>query len=475
MLKWPPSNTLTASTIYDAGTQPSAGKAPWFLKKGCLSEQTERHQTVTGPGDRRKTRNGSVSGLGLRVTAHGAKSFVHSFRFNGKHRRSVIGCPDTMNVTSARFMVLQRNNDIAAGIDPDENMKTDYRKKYGETLGDVIDAYFEQHLPSKAPSHHAEFSRLIAPWTRATPKNRNRGAKRSTRLTLGEMYRDTLVADLTPQHIGPYLQRISADSIANNTLRQLRALFNWVIRMQIVDMRNPCSPFQMRKMIKQRRDYTPEQVKEIARHVFNPPMRQVVSLEGLSGREKQVAALKAGHATQNHDQLVELCNYMGILFLTMARPIEVKTARFEHFDLDRLIWHKHNTKGIKLSRSTYEYAFRSVPIHPKVAELVRHQRARWPESDLLFPNHADQMQPRDNFQRAIKRFKQLDGVPSHFQLYDLKRMAISMMMVGQGVRREDVSHYVDHRGNLDTTLIYDLGFVDPLRPVTQKLGEVLGV
>ncbi|WP_139231429.1 hypothetical protein [Aliiroseovarius crassostreae] len=90
--------------------------------------------------------------------------------------------------------------------------------------------------------------------------------------------------------------------------------------MQILDMRNPCDPIQKRKITKGRRDYTPEQVKEIAWHVFNPPVRQIISLEGLSGREKQAAALKAGHATQEHDQLVELCSYMGILFLTMARP-----------------------------------------------------------------------------------------------------------------------------------------------------------
>jgi len=422
-----------------------------------------------------KTRNGSVSGLGLRVTESGAKSFVHSFRFNGKHRRSVIGNSETMNVMSARFKVLERNKDIAQGVDPDQNVQIDYRKKYGETFGEVISSYFEQHLSTRTPSHQAEFSRLVAPWTRPELTNKKKGAKRTTRLTLGEMYREILVEDLTPQHIGPYLQGIKSDSIANSTLRQLKALFNWVIRMQIVDMRNPCSPFQVRKIIKERRDYTPDQVKLIAKHVFCPPVQEALNLEDFKGMEKQLAALKAARMAYKHDQLVELCAYMGILFLTMARPSEVKQSKFIHFDLDQLIWHKHNTKGIKLSRATYEFAYRSVPIHPKIAELIRQQRARWPDSEYVFPNHSDQLKPRDNFQKAIKGFKNLDGVPEHFQLYDLKRMAISMMMMGQGVRREDVSHYVDHKGNLETTLIYDLGFVDPMRPVAEKLGKVLGV
>ncbi|KJZ25409.1 integrase [Tritonibacter mobilis] len=380
-----------------------------------------------------------------------------------------------MNVASARMVVQQRNHEIDQGVDPNTIKSVDHRKKHGETLGEIIDAYVDQHLSKRSKSHRAEFGRLIAPWIREEPKNPNRGGKRQTRLTIGQAFRETIAEEITPRHIGPYLQRIPSDSVANSALRQLRALFNWAIRMQIVDMRNPCGPFEMRKIIKQRRDYTPEQVRLIAQRVFNPPMKAAISLEGLEGEKKRLAALQAGHAGREHDQLLELCNFMGILFLTMARPTEVKHARYEHFDLDRLIWHKHNTKGIKLSRTTYEYAFRSVPIHPKVGELVQQQRLRWPDSGFVFPNHTDLTQPRDNFARAIKKFKGLEGIPAHFQLYDIKRMAISLMITGQGVRREDVSHYVDHRGNIDTTMIYDLGFVDPLRPVTHKLGELLGV
>uniref|UniRef100_UPI000A62C702 tyrosine-type recombinase/integrase n=2 Tax=Leisingera sp. ANG-M1 TaxID=1577895 RepID=UPI000A62C702 len=422
-----------------------------------------------------KMRNDSVSGLGLRITSQGAKSFIHNYRYNGKARRKVIGTPDTMNVSSARLIVKQRNTEIEQGIDPDANVRVDYRKKHAETFGEVIDAYYAQQLASKSKTHRSEFGRLVAPWTWEPPKTSNRGQRRKYKVTIGETFRDVPMIDITPRHIGPYIQQFRSDSTANNALQQLKALFNWAIRMQYVDMRNPCDPFTKRKVIKQRRDYTPEQVREISWHVFNPPMRTAVNLEGLAGEEKRLAALQAGHFTRQHEHLTELCAFMGILFLTMARPAEVKQAKFEHFDLERLIWHKHNTKGIKLSRNRYEYAYRSVPIHPKVAELVREQRGRWPESGLLFPNHSDPSQPRDNFKRSIQSFKKLDGVPEYFQLYDLKRMAISLMITGQGVRREDVSHYVDHRGNLDTTMIYDLGFVDPLRPVTNKLGQLLGV
>lgn len=441
----------------------------------CAPDKSQEIIRDSSKGVDGKIRSGSVTGLGLRITPLGAKSFVHSYRFNGKHRRAVIGNPTNMNVASARLIVMARDQQIEQGIDPDKVTHNNFRQKHGETLGEVIDAYFTQHVSKLGASHQAEFGRLVAPWTRAEPKNVKRAGKRVPKLTLGESYRNTIITDLTPRHISPFLENTGSDSVANSTLRQFRALFNWAIRMQIADMRNPCDPFKMRKIVKKRRDYTPDQVREIAKHVFNPAMPKTVNLSGLEGKEKRLAALEVGRAAVEHEQMLEFCAFMGILFLTMARPAELKRARFDHFDLDRLIWHKHNTKGIKLSRATYEYAFRSVPIHPKVADLVRSQRIRWPESDLLFPNHSDPSQPRDNFKRGLKRFKELKGIPSYFQLYDLKRMAISIMIAGQGVQREAVSHLADHRGNLETTLIYDLGMVDPLRPVTDKLGKALGL
>ena len=252
-------------------------------------------------------------------------------------------------------------------------------------------------------------------------------------------------------------------------------MFNWAIRMQLVDMKNPCTPLRQKTILKKRRDYTAEDVKAIATHIFQPIFQTKQTIESGSGDERRLRGLEAGRCAVQNETMDELCHYMGILLLTMARPVELISAEFEHFDLERLIWHKHKTKGIKLSRAAYEYECRSVPIHDKVAELVEDQRRRWPEAPYVFPSHRDPSKPRDNFRKPYARFKMLDGVPSHFQLYDLKRIAISLMLTAQGVSRETVSHYADHKGNLEMTMVYDLGFVDPLRPVTNRLGELLGV
>lgn len=290
------------------------------------------------------------------------------------------------------------------------------------------------------------------------------------------MFGNRAFAAIKPADIEQFQRQFaSSPSSYNRALSHVSGLFNWAIRMQLVDMRNPCTPIRMKKVVRRRRDYSTEQIRKIATHIFYPLLQALPETDHLEGFAKRDAALAKARVATANDQMQELCNYMGILFLTMARPGDLNNAEFSHFDLDKLVWHKHNTKGIKLSRSLYEYSYRSVPIHPKVADMVRAQRALWPKSKLLFPSHTDPTRPRDNFRKGLDRFKALDGVPDYFQLYDLKRIAISLMLTGQGVSHEAISHYVDHKGNLETTAIYDLGLVDPMRPVTEKLGSLLGL
>jgi integrase len=421
-------------------------------------------------------RNGSVSGLGLRVTALGAKSFVHTYQFNGKRYRKALGSIVVLNVASARLAVGNRERQLEAGENPDLD-QTDPRRAHLLTVREAIDRYWESHVHELSEGYRDNFAMFVAKWLRRTPKvatKRGHNVRRRY-ADFGSMFADRPLASIKPLDIERYQKQFTSPYMYNGALRHILALYNWAIRMQLVDIRNPCDPIRKKKVLRQRRDYSTEQIRQIAAHIFFPVLEAVPETNHLTGLAKRDQALAKAKATTANDQMLELCNLMGILFLTMARPSDLAKAEFSHFDLDRLIWHKHNTKGIKLSRSIYEYAYRSVPIHPRVAAMVRAQQQRWPESDLLFPSHTDPTRPRDNFRKGLDRFKALPGVPEYFQLYDLKRIAISLMLTGQGVSHEAVSHYVDHKGNLETTMIYDLGLVDPLRPVTEKLGEMLGI
>jgi integrase len=406
----------------------------------------------------------------------GSKTFVHGYQFNGKRYRKALGSTVVLNVASARLAVGQRERRIEAGENPDSD-ENDPRRAHRMTVGEAIDRYWESHVVGLSPDYQTNFAMHMAPWLQKRPKvptRRGHNIKKRYREFAADLA-DRPFSSIRPVDVEKFQKQFASGHTHNSALRHVSALFNWAIRMQLVDIRNPCSPIRKRKIIRGRRDYSTEQIKQIAAHIFFPVVELLPETAKFEGLAKRDAALVKARVAGANDQMLELCNLMGILLLTMARPSDLAVAKFEHFDLDKLVWHKHNTKGIKLSRSVYEYAFRSVPIHAKVAELVRAQRQRWPESELLFPSHVDISQPRDNFRRGLDRFKALPGVPEYFQLYDLKRISISLMLTGHGVSREAVSHYVDHRGNLETTMIYDLGLVDPLRPVTERLGTLLGV
>ncbi|WP_222362902.1 integrase family protein [Rhizobium leguminosarum] len=426
-----------------------------------------------------RTRNGSVSGLGLRVTNLGRRAFIHDYRLNGERYRKILGTPANLSVASARLLVGERLQQLEAGKNPDADAETDAEVNDTQllTVRHIIDRYWESYIHGLTEGYRDAFALYVAEWRKRAPKKasrRGRNIKRSY-VDFGTMFANRSLASIKPVDIERYQKQFLSPYSHNDALKHIRAVFNWAIRMQLVDMRNPCDPIRLRKVVRQRRDYSTEQIRQIASRIFYPVLEAVPEIEDLTGFQKRNAAPAKAAAQSANDQMLELCNLMGILFLTMARPSDLATAKFEHFDLDKLIWHKHNTKGIKLSRAAYEYAYRSVPIHSRVAEMVRAQRARWPESELVFPSHADPALPRDNFRKGLARFKALPDVPDHFQLYDLKRIAISLMLAGQGVSHEAISHYVDHKGNLETTMIYDLGLVDPLRPVSEKLGVLLGV
>ncbi|MBO6674111.1 MAG: integrase family protein [Rhizobiales bacterium] len=420
-----------------------------------------------------KVRGGAIPGLGLRVTVQGHKCFVHSFEWGGKRRRIKLGDPANMNVASARLLVSQRKAQLTNGENPDLK-SLGYSDDKPLTLSRIIDQFWVANSGGWSESHRYSMASLLCRRLRRSRVSARKACRHASYRDLDSVLGDYVATKIKPADISSYLSQFTGAATHNRAYSSAKSLFNWAIRMQLVDMRNPCDPLSLRKSIRQRRDYSSTEIQAIARHIFQPQFDPLPAVIG-TGTEKRLTALAHGRELVSQKQMQELCHFMGILFLTMARPKELREAEFSHFDLERLIWHKHNTKGIKLSRQPYEYAFRSIPIHRRVADIVRAQRQLYPGSRFVFPSQTDATQPRDNFKRQLAKFKQLDGVPEHFQLYDLKRIAISLMLVGQGVRREDVSHYVDHRGNLATTMIYDLGFVDPMRPVTDRLGELLGV
>ncbi|TIU03158.1 MAG: integrase, partial [Mesorhizobium sp.] len=84
------------------------------------------------------------------------------------------------------------------------------------------------------------------------------------------MFADRSLVSIRPSDIERFQAQFASPHVFNGALGHVTALFNWAIRMQLVDMRNPCSPIRARKTVRQRRDYSTEQIRQIAAHIFYP-------------------------------------------------------------------------------------------------------------------------------------------------------------------------------------------------------------
>ena len=218
-----------------------------------------------------RIRSNSVSGLGLRVTALGRKAFIHAYHFNGGRCRKVIGSTTRHNVASARLEVIKRKEEIDGGQNPDAN-RVDPRRKHFMTIREVLDRYWETHLSTLSEGYKGSFALFMAKWRRQAPKQESRRGHnvRKGHTDFGKMFAERSLYSITPLDIEDYLKQFSSPHSHNYALRHVLAFFNWAIRMQLVDMRNPCTPIRVRKMVRCRRDYSTEQIRQIAAHIFCP-------------------------------------------------------------------------------------------------------------------------------------------------------------------------------------------------------------
>ncbi|MDD9920431.1 MAG: tyrosine-type recombinase/integrase [Alphaproteobacteria bacterium] len=380
--------------------------------------------------------------------------------------RKDIGIADHVNhksVAVARSVVIIRSRKIELGQNPDED-SVDYKQHHELTIGSLLEKYFAEHISSKSLKHQQKFATYMDERVRdelRKGEKSNRGRNKINQAgTFLQNFGVLRVSDLTPLKVKQYHSSFKSASGANAMLECAKAMFNWGIQMQLVICVNPCTAVKPRKVIKEKRDYSSEDIRKIRDAIFQPPA--ILAEQG----KRTEAQLK-----QQNEGMQELCRYLGILLLTMARPSEVLNAQYSHFDHEGLVWKKHMTKGIKLSNQD-EYSFRAIPIPQAVSDLIRQQKELHPKCSYIFPQRNADL-PRDNFRKSFDTLKRVSQLPEQLQIYDLKRIAISTLLMEKGLDPKYVSHYVDHKGNLDTTRIYDLGLVDLMRPVSEAASRVL--
>lgn len=164
-------------------------------------------------------RDDQVTGLALRVTAGGVKSFVFEGRVRGRVRRITLGAWPTMTVGQARDAVMKIRAAIAEGRDP-ANDRQDARHE--PTFGDLVDSYLadaEARGRRSLGRMNERINKYLKPWCN----------RQASDITPGDVA-------LLHQVIGKENGKVVANRVA---VLLLRAIFNHALKLKLFKGENP--------------------------------------------------------------------------------------------------------------------------------------------------------------------------------------------------------------------------------------------
>ena len=103
-----------------------------------------------------------TSGLGIRVSVKGTKSFFYRYRFHGKNKRYGIGTFPGISLKLARQRALELKVSVINGVDPQllkEKKKTPPPKVL--LFADIVEIYKQNYLPNLRSATAREYERII--------------------------------------------------------------------------------------------------------------------------------------------------------------------------------------------------------------------------------------------------------------------------------------------------------------------------
>jgi integrase len=396
-----------------------------------LNEKALR-EAESKPGVSYQIFDTEVIGFAVRVQASGARTFTIDYRHAGRQRRMNIGRWPEWSVTAARERAKELRRAIDDGQDP-LAAREDFRE--APRVKDMIDRYIREHLPKLAKTNAGDQISMLKKMLEPTWGNRL-----VTEITKSDVARFLdVVAEgrprpskQKPNNRARKLQGHKPTPIRANRMGEvLRKMFTlameWEWRAD-----NPAQGFHRRIEEARERFLGPEELTRIA----------VV----LDSAEDQRAA-----------SIIRLC------MLTGARVGEVRTARFDQFNLDYAIWSKPaaTTKQRKIHR---------VPISQDVAAIVRLRLQAVPRGNpWLFPGETVGQPVREirRFWLRVQRDAELPDV----RIHDLRHTFASLLVSG-GASLEMIGKLLGH-SQMQTTQRYAHLMDSPLRAGVDTVASLL--
>lgn len=379
-----------------------------------------------------------IAGLGLRITASGARSWILNYRAAGQERRLTIGAYPTWTLDSARGRAKALRQDIDQGRDP---LAEKIEKRDAPTVNELADRFLDWAKTEKRASSLAEDEALIRQWIRSELGNRKVAA--------------IDIVDIEDLH-----RKISAKTPTR--ANRVRALLSKMFTLACTQWR---SVYKI--------DVNP--VKGSRRIDEHGRRRYPTAAE-----MPRLMAAVDGHANQQSADAIRL------LALTGARRAEVLSATWRQFDLDAGMWSKpaSSTKDarphqIPLSRDAVALLRRMRTAAEAAVETFNSTRtvgqAKWEVSPFLFPvqrkarKGAEHVTTIKSAWAAICKAAEVTDL----HLHDL-RHGFASALVSKGQSLEVIGAMLGHN-QPTTTQRYAHLYTDKLREAAEQVADVVKI
>ena len=401
-----------------------------MIKRLKLNEKTLREAEPI-EGNSYQIFDTEILGLAAKVQTSGMRTFTLDYRYAGRQRRMTIGRWPEWSVTAARERAKDLRRMIDEGQDP---LAAKEELREAPHITDMIDRYIREHLSKLAPVNAGDQTSML-------------------RQMLEPAWGDRLVTDITKSDVAKFLDFVAegrprpCKQKPNNRARKLQGHKPTPVRANRVGevlrkmftlavewewrADNPAQGFHRRLEHARERFLSPEELVRLA------------------------AALDKA-ADQRGASIMRLC------MLTGARVGEVRTARFEQFNLDYAIWSKpaSTTKQRKIHR---------VPISQDVVAIVRQRKLVVPKENVwLFPGDAIGKPVRE-VRRFWLKIRQEADLPD-VRIHDLRHTFASLLVSG-GASLEVIGRLLGH-SQMQTTQRYAHLMESPLRAGVDSVASI---
>jgi integrase len=369
------------------------------MPKEALDHQ--RIKAMTAPDKRISIYDTVESGLGLRISRKGKKTFFYRYRFGGRNRRFTLGPFPAISLKAARSKVRELKVDVHNGIDPQAVKKDKKRESDSKTFKDLAEYFKEKHLPTLKETTQSEYERIID--NELVPP-------------LGKYH----IEDITINEIIPVLDKKAykddSPTMANRMRARLSRIFTFAMERGLAE-KNPVDSTSTYSNGNKTRDrYYSENEIKILWEFFE-------------------------------DQKEPTQSVLKMLLICGQRKTE--TMKMKWSDINDGVW----TIPATLAKNNKAH---NVPLPKMALEIIEKMRPISGKSDYVFKSPQKDNEPIGWLSRARRHIQNHSSV-SDFRPHDLRR-TMATYMAKMGVDRTVLGKILNHKGlagDSHVTAIYD--------------------